>query len=175
MTYFSDLDCLGASISAPSIDDVRLGNGVLQKGMAGAAVTSLQQLLGMSGSDADGDFGPKTEAAVKKFQTSAGLKPADGIARRDTISALDERLMSGGVQTINFSDSPEVVTAKMSAVSSAAPATRPTQVNAAKPIPGAKILAEKFEPYRGPSLTTYAAYGLGGLAAVGLGYAILKR
>lgn len=48
----------------------------LRKGMKGQPVRELQQLLGLK---PDGDFGPGTEAAVKKYQSAHGLKP-DGIA-----------------------------------------------------------------------------------------------
>lgn len=40
----------------------------------------------------DGKFGPETQAAVKKFQTDAGLK-ADGIAGAQTLAKIQELLM----------------------------------------------------------------------------------
>lgn len=43
-----------------------------------AEVTALQRKLGFAGLDVDGDFGPKTEAAVKAFQKAQGLV-ADGL------------------------------------------------------------------------------------------------
>lgn len=42
----------------------------LVRGMVGAFVSSLQAILGIT---QDGDFGPKTEAAVKAFQKKNGL------------------------------------------------------------------------------------------------------
>jgi murein L,D-transpeptidase YcbB/YkuD len=50
-------------------------NPVLQVGSKGAAVRTLQQLLNKAGVKCatDGDFGPKTEQAVKEFQKKVGL------------------------------------------------------------------------------------------------------
>lgn len=52
-----------------------------------AQVTELQRKLGFTGLDIDGQFGPKTEAAVKKFQASKGLV-ADGLVGIYTREAL---------------------------------------------------------------------------------------
>ncbi|MCA1683602.1 MAG: peptidoglycan-binding protein [Actinobacteria bacterium] len=63
----------------------------IQAGAKGDAVRRLQRilvmikLLGYEG--IDGDFGPKTTAAVKSFQESSGIG-VDGIAGADTWSAL---------------------------------------------------------------------------------------
>jgi hypothetical protein len=61
----------------------------LRQGAKGAAVTQLQNLLRNKGFSvtADGDFGPKTAAAVKQFQSSKGLV-ADGIVGPKTWAAL---------------------------------------------------------------------------------------
>ena len=48
---------------------------VLKKGSKGPAVVTLQEFLKIT---ADGDFGPKTESAVKSYQKKNGLV-ADGI------------------------------------------------------------------------------------------------
>jgi murein L,D-transpeptidase YcbB/YkuD len=58
---------------------------VLKQGDAGADVMALQVALGMA--DADGQFGPKTDAAVRQFQTGHGLV-ADGLVGRMTREAL---------------------------------------------------------------------------------------
>ena len=52
-------------------------NPVLKVGTNGSAVKTLQQLLNKAGVKCatDGDFGPKTEVAVKQFQTKVGLAP----------------------------------------------------------------------------------------------------
>lgn len=85
---------------------VVLGNGdlyeggvpeqALQRGAKGDEVRQLQETLDALGYDlgksgADGDFGAKTEAAVKAFQTAAGLT-ADGIVSDATADALEEAL-----------------------------------------------------------------------------------
>lgn len=62
---------------------------IVKKGAKGSAVTNIQKLLNKNGAklDVDGAFGPKTEAAVRKFQKKAKLKP-DGIVGPLTMAAL---------------------------------------------------------------------------------------
>ena len=63
---------------------------MLKTGSSGDEVKKLQKRLAASGFDAgtaDGVFGPKTEAALKAFQESAGIA-ADGIAGPATNAAL---------------------------------------------------------------------------------------
>lgn len=67
-------------------------NTVLQKDMQGDEVKKLQNGLivrGYSLGKVDGDFGTKTEAAVKAFQKDAGLK-TDGIVDENTQKALNK-------------------------------------------------------------------------------------
>ena len=64
------------------VDDI----GVLRKGAKGEGVKIMQEALGIS---ADGDFGPGTERALKKWQTANGLT-ADGIAGPATFARLLE-------------------------------------------------------------------------------------
>lgn len=54
---------------APSLDDVRSGKAYIAKGQRGPSVEYIQHLLGVP---VDGEFGPVTEAAVKKFQAAQG-------------------------------------------------------------------------------------------------------
>lgn len=64
---------------------------VLQRGARGEAVKRLQALLrshGSPGLAVDGDFGPATEAAVKRFQASRKLA-VDGIVGPQTWAALE--------------------------------------------------------------------------------------
>lgn len=56
----------------------------LRRGSSGPDVVDLQEALGIT---ADGDFGPKTEAAVKEFQAQNGLV-ADGIVGTKTWAEL---------------------------------------------------------------------------------------
>jgi peptidoglycan hydrolase-like protein with peptidoglycan-binding domain len=73
-----------------SLDQVRAGNARLIKGSRGPAVESLQKLLNKNGAnlDADGVFGPKTEAALTQFQQTRGLS-ASGVAGPQTLTQLD--------------------------------------------------------------------------------------
>jgi lysozyme family protein len=57
---------------------------ILKRGLKGAPVKRLQERLGI---DADGDFGPGTEKAVRQFQQENGLA-VDGIAGPDTFTAM---------------------------------------------------------------------------------------
>ena len=57
---------------------------VLKKGSKGPAVVTLQEFLKLK---ADGDFGPKTESAVKAWQKSHGLID-DGIVGKKTWAAM---------------------------------------------------------------------------------------
>lgn len=65
---------------------------LLKKGSQDEAVTRLQEGLQQLGYDPgaiDGIFGPKTESAVKEFQTNNGLA-ADGVVGPKTWTALEE-------------------------------------------------------------------------------------
>lgn len=65
----------------------------LRNGSRGSAVTALQEMLnglGFESGKADGIFGPKTEAAVKRFQEANGLT-VDGIAGEQTLTTLAMR------------------------------------------------------------------------------------
>ncbi|MFL5357562.1 peptidoglycan-binding protein [Archangium sp.] len=68
--------------------------GTLKEGSHGPAVTKLQKQLEKLGFDVgkvDGDFGPKTEHAVKSFQTKHHLE-ADGVAGSKTHAAIEKAL-----------------------------------------------------------------------------------
>jgi peptidoglycan hydrolase-like protein with peptidoglycan-binding domain len=57
---------------------------ILKKGLSGEPVRRLQAKLGVQ---ADGTFGPGTEAALKEWQKSKGLA-ADGVAGPDTFMSM---------------------------------------------------------------------------------------
>src|SRR5690242_1534599 len=64
---------------------------VLRPGSSGPAVERVQRLLNAHGAKlaTDGDFGPKTEAAVKHFQSQRGLS-TDGVVGPMTMRALQQ-------------------------------------------------------------------------------------
>jgi peptidoglycan hydrolase-like protein with peptidoglycan-binding domain len=57
---------------------------ILKRGLAGEPVKVLQQKLGVP---TDGEFGPGTETALKKYQQENGLK-VDGVAGPDTFAQM---------------------------------------------------------------------------------------
>jgi peptidoglycan DL-endopeptidase CwlO len=69
-----------------TLASVKTTTRTLRKGMSGADVKSLQNMLIVNDYSirADGKFGDSTEAALKKYQTASGLK-VDGIAGPATI------------------------------------------------------------------------------------------
>lgn len=76
--------------SSPSLAQVRAGDASIVKGNGGAPVNHVQDRLNAHGAnlDADGKFGPKTQAAVKDFQRTHNLKET-GRVDKDTLAALD--------------------------------------------------------------------------------------
>ncbi len=74
---------------------------VLREGSRGPEVAELQRRLLAAGFDpglADGDFGPRTDTAVRAFQKSRGLV-VDGIVGPRTWSALGAHVEAPGVRT----------------------------------------------------------------------------
>jgi hypothetical protein len=70
----------------------------IRQGDEGASVTALQQALAQLGyepGEPDGNYGPQTVEAVRRFQTDAGLQ-ADGIAGPITLQAINDRLAEQG-------------------------------------------------------------------------------
>ncbi len=82
-----------AQTTTPAKPTFAVPTAPLQPNDTGAPVKVLQHalnLLGYSVGKADGNYGPKTVAALKAFQKAAGLK-ADGIAGTKTLQALAAR------------------------------------------------------------------------------------
>lgn len=76
----------------PSLLDVIQGVSVMMKGHSGQGVQDLQRILNQMGANPplaeDGLFGPKTEAALVAFQTSAGAPNPNGRFGRDSLLAV---------------------------------------------------------------------------------------
>jgi len=70
---------------APSLADARAGKHSIKRGSEGASVRFVQEKVHAS---VDGEFGPNTEAAVKKYQHSHHLT-ADGEVGKHTMAAMD--------------------------------------------------------------------------------------
>ncbi|MFP2930943.1 peptidoglycan-binding protein [Pyxidicoccus sp. 3LG] len=80
--------------SRPSGDRNVLSGQTLKEGSSGQAVKTLQKSLEKLGYElgaVDGEFGPRTEAAVKRFQTKHNLE-ADGIVGPKTRQAMEKAL-----------------------------------------------------------------------------------
>jgi hypothetical protein len=71
--------------------------GTLSEGDSGPRVRRLQRALARLEYDVspDGAFGPATTAAVRQFQTDAGLD-ADGVVGAGTVRAINDALAEGG-------------------------------------------------------------------------------
>lgn len=69
-------DTSGAQVAVEAVTVYTLGSRLLKNGSSGADVKALQELLNQLGATlvVDGQFGSKTEAAVKAFQKKAGIK-----------------------------------------------------------------------------------------------------
>lgn len=82
---------------APEASQTQVPGGPsMRRGAEGARVQALQSRLGELGFplEADGIYGPKTEAAVRQFQRQNGLV-ADGIAGPQTLGALNGEAVKG--------------------------------------------------------------------------------
>ena len=95
----------GKYTQAPSLDQVKAGQH-MKIGHEGAAVEHLQNLLHKQGylSDSDmtggnGKFGPKTQAAVQRFQTDRGLTPPKG--QEGEVGPTTLKLLEKGAKTVD--------------------------------------------------------------------------
>ncbi len=89
-SYGSLVAAGGNDVGTGQRDPLIGGARVLRVGLGGADVHALQDRLAALGYDAgtaDGVFGPKTEAAVRAFQTAMGMT-VDGLVGRQTKTAL---------------------------------------------------------------------------------------
>ena len=70
---------------------------ILKLGASGSDVVKLQKRLlelGLNPGSADGKFGPKTETALKQFQSNQGFL-ADGVADSETLAAFPGNFWDG--------------------------------------------------------------------------------
>lgn len=84
-----------ASKNADLITRLNKISGTLKNGSTGDNVKAVQEALNIvikAGLPTNGTFGDKTEAAVKKFQTSVKISPATGQVASKTIAALVAKL-----------------------------------------------------------------------------------
>jgi len=76
---------------SPSLEQARQSTQFIRRGQAGPSVQQLQQLLNAAGTrpplQDDGLFGPRTQAAVRRFQAKHGLSQ-DGIVGPQTLGVL---------------------------------------------------------------------------------------
>jgi murein DD-endopeptidase MepM/ murein hydrolase activator NlpD len=82
----------------------RLGSRVMRNGMSGWDVAALQFLLSSRGygpGGFDGGFGPNTDAAVRRYQSAAGLA-VDGVAGPATLRALRQRRVYSSGDPVRF-------------------------------------------------------------------------
>jgi peptidoglycan hydrolase-like protein with peptidoglycan-binding domain len=81
-------------LPSPSLDRIRAGEAVMQRGMGGADVRRLQEMLNAQGARPplalDGKFGPRTEAALQAFQRANGIQQT-GVLGRQTLGRFDDR------------------------------------------------------------------------------------
>jgi hypothetical protein len=79
-----------APIPAPIKKQDSKGRLTLLRGSQSNSVNEVQKKVGLDENEVDGNFGPITEAAVRRFQRAHGLVP-DGIVGPDTWAALDDK------------------------------------------------------------------------------------
>jgi len=87
----------GLRVRKASNPDERPPSGILREGSKGAAVSQLQRALadkGFNPGQIDGDFGPRTESALKSFQKSRGIE-VDGVFGPQSRAAFSRGPSSG--------------------------------------------------------------------------------
>jgi peptidoglycan hydrolase-like protein with peptidoglycan-binding domain len=100
VSVFAAVACCGA-VAVPAAvakrpNPTHLGDRALRAGAAGADVRELQKALRKAGFSVkvDGQFGPSTVRAVKRFQRAANLTPSGTVGRK-TVAALQAAAQGG--------------------------------------------------------------------------------
>lgn len=129
----------GSYVPAPSMDQVRAGQGQLRRGQQGESVAELQTRLNASGAkpplDTDGKFGPKTQDALRTYQKSRDITDT-GVLGKTTLGALDASRPAVTPQANTPATTPE--------------ATTPARTNGATNVDTSKMTeAQKYDHYKG--------------------------
>lgn len=105
--------------------EVRAGRS-LRQGAEGPAVRELQTVLRQLGQEVavDGDFGPRTRAAVAAFQRAKGLSP-DGVVGPRTLAAIDQEVGAAGLSGILRGERNGRAAPRVTRPSTSAPPQRP--------------------------------------------------
>jgi peptidoglycan hydrolase-like protein with peptidoglycan-binding domain len=95
-----------AAFAATTTRALQLGYRQLREGARGSDVRQLQRWLRRVGFpvDADGEFGPATASAVRRFQSAARLRRVNGVVGPRTVAALRRALRGGSANTIGGYD-----------------------------------------------------------------------
>jgi len=139
-------------------------DGLLERGETGDAVADLQRqlrALNYYQGNIDGDYGPRTEAAVIDFQRSQGLT-VDGIVGPATAAALDSAATRSASPQAAVNASPEAPVGS----SSPAPVAPPPAVSAAPPLPAPPTPAPTVAPAAAPPPAQLASSPAAGQASV---------
>jgi peptidoglycan hydrolase-like protein with peptidoglycan-binding domain len=95
-----------AALAATKTGALQLGDRQLREGASGPDVRQLQRWLRRTGFPVtvDGEFGPATASAVRRFQSAARLPRVNGIVGPRTVRALRRALRGGSANTIGGFD-----------------------------------------------------------------------
>lgn len=116
-----------------------------RRGDGGSNIRALQTTLTDLGYDTgiDGDFGPKTEKAVKEFQKEEGLG-ADGIVGAKTVAAINARVAAKLAEQARKDEAfKSIPAATVGAAQAPGTAAAEAAAKAAKDAQAAKAAAEK--------------------------------
>lgn len=127
-------------------------NRLHRRGDSGSNIRELQRVLTDLGFDTgiDGDFGPKTETAVKAFQKQSGIG-ADGIVGAKTVEAINAKVQAKAEEERQAAIEAQRKRDEELAKIPSAVMTDTTQAAAPKPAPAAKSVAPAPQPAPEPA------------------------